>query len=88
MLISFQDIINGSFELLGGVAILAHCFKVIKDKEVKGVSYPSVIFFTLWGTWNLYYYPHLNQWMSFLGGIAITLGNLWWCYLIWKYRKK
>jgi uncharacterized membrane protein YfcA len=81
------DLINGLFEVGGGVAILCHCLTLLKDRLVKGVNWASVLFFTIWGYWNLFYYPHLNQWMSFTGGILIVSGNTWWIYLILKFKR-
>jgi len=72
------DYVNGAFEILGAVAIAGHVRQVLKDKAVAGVSIMSVIFFASWGFWNLYYYPHLGQWASFAGGIAIVLDNCCW----------
>lgn len=82
------DIINGLFEALGGLFVFNHCRAVIRDKDVKGVSIISVIFFSAWGYWNLFYYPHLNQLWSFVGGIVIVSANtIWWILLI-KYWKR
>ena len=81
------DLINGTFEILGGLMVLNHCRIVWRDKAVAGVSILSIIFFMTWGIWNLYYYPSLNQWWSFLGGIAIVIANVLWVVLLIKYRK-
>lgn len=75
-----NDIINGMFECLGSVFISFSIFKLFKDKMVRGVSWVHVSFFSVWGFWNLYYYPSLNQWVSFYGGIGVTLANT--AYLI------
>ena len=82
------DLINGTFEILGGVFVLNHCRSVIRDKAVKGVSIISVVFFSLWGCWNIYYYPHLDQWWSFYGGLVIVSANTLWCVLLIKYWKR
>lgn len=74
----FADMTNGLFEALGAIAIFGHVRRVLKDKAVAGVSILSVVFFAAWGFWNLYYYPHLDQWLSFAGGVAIVLGNVCW----------
>lgn len=85
---SIPDLINGGFELWGGFSILGHCKAVLRDKAVAGVSIPSVVFFTAWGYWNLYYYPSLHQWWSFSGGILIVIANSIWVALLLKYYKR
>lgn len=72
------DIINGAFELIAAIAVVGHIRRVFKDKAVAGVSILSTVFFVVWGFWNLYYYPHLEQWISFGAGIAIVIGNCIW----------
>ncbi len=71
----WQDIVNGAFEAAAGFAVLNHCFALHRDKAVRGLSVASTAFFTLWGLWNLYYYPHLDQFWSFAGGVFITIAN-------------
>jgi len=81
------DLINASFELLGGFFILNHCRVLYKTKFVAGVSILSTVFFFLWGVWNIYYYPHLGQWLSFFGGIFIVIGNFVWISMMIFYNK-
>lgn len=82
------DLINGGFELISGAMVFLHCWRLYKDKMVKGVSTLAVFFFTLWGFWNLYYYPTLNQWWSFYGGILIVAANTLWVSQIIYYTRK
>lgn len=82
------DLITGLFELVAGIAIWLNVKEVYEAKEVRGVNWFSMAFFTLWGYWNLWYFPHLNQWFAFAGGIAPVTGNTVWCYLAWKYNRK
>lgn len=79
------DFINGVFEALGGAMIFNHCRVLYRDKKVRGVSFVSCAFFFAWGVWNLYYYPHLDQWWSFAGGLAIVSGNCLWVSLMALY---
>lgn len=72
------DIINGCFELCGAALTLKSVVKLYRDKEVKGVCWSQVAFFTFWGLWNLFFYPHLNQWWSFAGGVALVIVNGIW----------
>jgi len=82
------DAINGTFEILGSFFILMSVIKLHKDKQVKGVDWKHVAFFTLWGVWNLHYYPTLNQRLSFYGGIAIVAMNAIWVVQLLHYTKK
>ena len=84
----FGDGINGLFESLGGILILLNCRQLYKDKQVKGVRVLTFSFFTAWGFWNLYYYPSLNQWLSFSGGVLIVIGNTLWVCMAVYYTKK
>ena len=80
------DLVNGLFEFGGAASIGYNAFRVWKDKLIKGVSIVSTSFFTSWGLWNLYYYPHLDQTLSFAGGVAIVLTNVIWLGLMIRYR--
>jgi hypothetical protein len=82
------DKINGLYEGLGALFVLGHCWNLWKSKQPWGVSILGVIFFTSWGVWNLYYYPSLNQWWSFSGGLAIVLCNSLYVGLLIYLRKR
>ena len=75
---SWPDIINGSSELFGAVLLLTNVVRLHRDKFVQGVHWTPTAFFTAWGLWNLFYYPHLGQWFSFVGGLAIVVVNAIW----------
>ena len=82
------DLVNGLFELFGAAFVYLHIRQIRKDKKVAGVSIPAIFFFTSWGFWNLFYYPHLGQWLSFVGGMAIVTTNAVWIYYLIKYSRK
>ena len=84
----WPDWINGAFEAFGSLFILNHCRAVYRDKAVAGVSIISTVFFSLWGVWNLFYYPHLGQWLSFFGGLFIVASNCVWVGLMIYYKRK
>jgi len=81
-----NDLINGSFELFGAYLTWANVYKLLKDKEVKGVYWMIWVFYSAWGMWNLYYYPSLDQWASFYAGIIMVIGNICWVVLAIKYK--
>lgn len=82
------DLVNGLFEGLGSVLTWLNVAQLIKDRGYAGVKASITVFWFLWGVWNLYYYPHLGQWLSFTGGVSIMIGNLAWVLLAWKYGPK
>lgn len=86
---SWPDIVNGTLEASGGLFILQSILKLHRDKQVRGVSWLHVGFFSAWWFWNLFYYPHLGQWVSFVGGIGIVVSNTFWLgQLIWYTHKE
>ena len=82
-----SDFINGLFEFFGGMISLLNVYQLHKDKQIRGVSILPTIFFTSWAIWNAaWYYPHLNQWFSFGGGLLIGAVNGTWLFQIIYYR--
>ena len=82
------DLINGGFEALASLFILNHARVLWKTREPHGVSLLSTVFFTVWGAWNVWFYPHLGQIFSFYAGITVMIANLFWIasivHLRWK----
>jgi uncharacterized membrane protein YfcA len=85
---SWPDVVNGIFEAAGGAFVALNVRRLLKDKTVAGVSLPTAGFFAAWGYWNIFYYPHLDQWWSFAGGLTVTIGNTVWIALAMWYRRK
>ena len=80
-----QDLVNGLFELIGSVLIWINVYKLYQDKIVKGIYWPVTFFWGIWGFWNLYYYPFLEQWLSFVGGLIMAIGNTAWVIMAYYY---
>lgn len=85
---AIPDIINGLYEGIGGLFLWHNCHRLYKDKQVKGVSIISTAFFMTWGIWNLWYYPFLNQWVSFIGGCNIVAANIVWVSQMIYYSRR
>ncbi len=81
------DAVNALFELGGSVMVWLNVIALYRDKQVRGVRAWPITFFTMWGCWNLYYYPHLAQWYSFFGGVSITLANIIWVAQLFYYSR-
>jgi hypothetical protein len=87
-MVTWQDLVNGGFEIFAGLFVLDHCRKLYKDKIVRGVSFIAVVFFTSWGFWNMYYYRHLEQIISFFGGLGVVSANCLWVGMMLYYMRK
>lgn len=82
------DQINGTFELVGAWFAWVNALTLYREKGVRGVYWPAWAFFSAWGLWNLFYYPALEQWWSFYGGVALVSGNLAWVGLAMVYQRR
>lgn len=76
------DLINGLFELVGGVLLALNVRRLWIDREIAGISPWPVAFFTSWGVWNLFFYPALGCWWSFAGGLLLVAANTAWLALL------
>lgn len=81
------DLINGVFEFVGSLALWANVYRLYVDKRTHGVTWYATGFFMLWGYWNLYYYPSLEQYWSFVGGVSIVVANTVWLGQMLWYRR-
>ena len=77
----WPDLINASIELGGAYFTWRNYLELRQARELRGVSWPTMAFFTAWGIWNLVYYPAIGQWASFAAGIVLAAGNLAWVML-------
>ena len=83
------DLINGTFEFCGGFAIYLSIRNLHRAKIVRGVSWAQVAFFSSWGCFNLWFYPSINQWFSFAGGLfLVTMNSIWLTQIAYYLRKE
>jgi hypothetical protein len=72
------DLFNATIEFVGALFQVMNVRALLRDRQIQGVSWVPTLFFWSWGIWNLYFYSHLQQWASLIGGIALTSVNLIW----------
>jgi len=72
------DMVNGLFEVTGGIFAWRNAAQLYKDCDIVGVYWPTYGFLCLWGLWSLLFYSALAQPYSFYGGACILSGNLAW----------
>lgn len=78
------DLVNGAFEATGSIFTWMNVARVCRDKGHAGLYVPAIAFFMSWGLWNLFFYPHLHQWVSFAGGVSLVIANVVWVtMLVW-----
>lgn len=80
------DIITGAFESLAAFAAVGNLRATYRAKRSDQLSLGAMGFFLAWGIWNFYYYPSLNQWAAFAGGVGIVAVNGAWFGLAAYYR--
>lgn len=82
---ALPDLANAAFEVGGGLIIILNIKRILRDKRVMGFDWRVMAFFTVWGYWNLFYYPHLDQWLSFFAGLGIVVTNTIYTVLLVYY---
>lgn len=82
-----MDLTNGLFEILGTLFMIPAIRSVYHTRSSAGAHWLTAFFFTSWGCWNLFYYPHLGQWYSTLGAAVLAFTNAFYLFLLVKYRK-
>ena len=85
---NIPDLINGSFEAFGSVALGTNIYQLHKDKTVRGVYVPASAFWATWGFWNIYYYSHLEQWFSLFAGACLAVMTTIWLSMAIYYKSK
>ena len=78
------DMVNAAISLAGSCFLWANVRSLYQEKEVKGIHWSSVAFFTALGFWNLFYYSTLSQWYSAVAGISgVTANVVWLLMALW-----
>lgn len=76
------DMVNGLFEVGGACFLLLNVRALWRDRSLQGVHWAPVVFFQLWGLFNLWFYPAHGLLWSFIGGVAIVAVNTAWLLLL------
>lgn len=83
------DQVNAIISVIGSGFLWANVYSLYKEKEVKGVHWGSVAFFTALGFWNLFFYSTLHQWYSMVAGVSGVVANIVWLGMaVWLRAKK
>jgi hypothetical protein len=85
--VNWFDAVSAGFEVSAGILTWMNVKILLKHKVVRGVYWPATAVFTAWGGWNCIWYPHLQQWLSFSGGLFITVANATWIYWVLRFKQ-
>lgn len=83
-----HDLINGFFELAGGIVVALNVRDIWKRGMVAGHTPFTITFFWSWGLWNVIYYPAIGQWWSTIGAWGLMIANLCLVFSVIKFRSK
>jgi hypothetical protein len=82
------DIINGAVEFAGSLAAWANVRTLWKDKGYAGISVAVMGFFAARSLWRGYFYLHLGQTGSMVGGASNAFAYCLFVILMIHFGKK
>lgn len=81
------DIINGIFVFSASFFYAINVYKLMKDKQVKGYTFSSLVFFCAWNIWNaVFFLTSTDFFWSKVSSITCAAINT--TYLLIAYRYK
>lgn len=86
--VNLPDLINSCFALGGGVAMTFNCVKLFQDKSVRGTSILSGLFFLTWASWNVFFFTHLDQWVSVCTTVVEVGSMVTWVSMAVYYTRR
>lgn len=87
---NWTDTVNALWELAATGFVLLNVARTHKAGGTAGVSRWNQLYFTLWGVWNLVFYPFNDHWMSAAAGACVAAANALWLAqcLFWDRKEK
>ena len=83
------DQINSGFIFVAGIFYVLNLLKLIKDKDVKGISKLSIVFFSIWTILTLFFFLMVTEfWWTIGAYIIVTVLNVVYIILMIKYGRK
>ena len=86
---SIYDQINSGFVLMAALFYVLNLLKLMKDKEIKGISKISIGFFSLWNVWTLFFFIKVSEYWWTIGAyVVVAILNVAYITLMIKYGLK
>ena len=82
------DAINGAMEFAGSLAAWANVWTLWRDRGYAGISVLVMVVFAARSLWRGYFYLHLHQPMSVLGGMSSAFAYCLFVILMIYFEKK
>ena len=80
------DHINAIFTVGGIMFVIINILQLTKDKQVKGVSIISMLFFGIWSWWLAFFYYKNSHYYSMIAAIFMGVFEIVWISLWMYYR--
>ena len=80
-----MDEINSFFISVASIFYFLNLLKLYKDKEVKGISILSIVFFSTWNFWTLYFFWDTEFSLTRNAYIAVAISNFLYLSLLFRY---
>ena len=83
------DQINSVFIFVASVFYALNLITLIKDKDVKGISKLSIIFFSVWNLWTLFFFVQTSEfWWTIAAYVIVAVLNVIYLFFMFKYLRK
>lgn len=81
-----MDQANAALEMGGAFLRTLDCIKLFQHKRFVGGHLGTALYFLLWGVFNVFFYPSLNQVWSFWAALALMVINGLWFVMAVYYN--
>lgn len=81
------DFVNSLFNWVAAIFVIANALDIYRKQDVAGHTLPSVIFFTVWAFFSIFYFAGLGQWWSVVPTVAMAIANGVLMTLVFRFRR-
>ena len=87
--ISNADYFTSFFDLIFVLMQISNIKTILKDKDVKGFDYRSMLLYIAWNAWSLFYiYPTSGLYLASIITFILLVLQIVWFYLAVKIKKE
>lgn len=82
------DTVNSIFVFAASIFYILNLYKLYKDKQVKGISIASLVFFSCWNIWTLIFFLSTDYIYTTISYVLVSIINIIYLSLLYYYYKK